>query len=232
MDNQKIRIAMLDDHQSILDGYRLRIQQDPDLEVVATGSTGEELDGLLTGMDIDVLLLDVQVPISKNNPNPYPVIHEIKRILDRYPNVSILAISMYAVPSLIKTIMEAGASGYILKDDNETIRELPSVIRSIASGGIHMSQKAFLKFQQRQQEQLKEALTPRQLEAISLCAAYPDATSAELAAKMNISNSTFRNTLSQAYMKLDVRTRPAAISQARSLGIISPGDFQEKSPYN
>lgn len=194
------------------------------MQVVATGSSGEDLLTMLERDDIDVLILDIQVPTSNSNPNPYPILPEIKRILNGRSRISVLTISMYALPSLIKSIMDAGASGYILKEDNDTIRELPSIIRSVASGGIHMSKKAFLKYQERQHEQLEEPLTPRQLEAISLCAAYPDATSAELSEMMDVTHSTFRNTLSQTYLKLNVRTRAAAVSQARSLGLISPGE--------
>lgn len=194
------------------------------MQIVAVGSTGDDLSVILQRDNIDVLLLDIQVPISDSNSNPYPILHEIKRILNEHPRIAILAISMYAQPSLIKSIMDAGASGYILKEDNDTIRELPSIIRSVARGGIHMSKKAFQRYRERQYEQLAEALSPRQIEALSLCAAYPDATSAKLADMIDVKHSTFRNTLSQAYLKLNVRTRAAAVSQARILGLISPGE--------
>jgi len=64
--------------------------------------------------------------------------------------------------------------------------------------------------------------TVRQLEVLSLCASYPDATSAELANRLGIANSTFRNLLSEAYLRLDVRNRTSAIAKARQLGLISP----------
>jgi DNA-binding NarL/FixJ family response regulator len=60
------------------------------------------------------------------------------------------------------------------------------------------------------------------LEALSLCAAYPHSKTAELARKMKIANSTVRNLLSHAYLKLDVQTRAAAVAKARQLGIITP----------
>jgi ATP/maltotriose-dependent transcriptional regulator MalT len=59
------------------------------------------------------------------------------------------------------------------------------------------------------------------LEALSLSAAYPDSSTAELARKMLVSNSTVRNLLSGAYIKLDVHNRSAAIAKARQLGLIS-----------
>jgi DNA-binding CsgD family transcriptional regulator len=65
-------------------------------------------------------------------------------------------------------------------------------------------------------------LSKRQLEALSLCLSYPDSSTADLANKMSISNSTVRNLLSGAYIKLDVHTRIAAVTKARQLGLISP----------
>ena len=67
-----------------------------------------------------------------------------------------------------------------------------------------------------------ERLSPRQLEALSLCAAYPDWTSADVAEKMSVSNSTVRNLLSSAYLRLGVHSRPAAIAIARQQGLITP----------
>jgi DNA-binding CsgD family transcriptional regulator len=95
-------------------------------------------------------------------------------------------------------------------------------VLTIANGGIYFSQKAHQLFLSYQISQTGDALSPRQLEALSLCAACPDSLTTELAKEMSISNSTFRNLLSGAYIKLSVRTRAAAIGKAQSLGIIIP----------
>jgi DNA-binding CsgD family transcriptional regulator len=65
------------------------------------------------------------------------------------------------------------------------------------------------------------ALSPRQLETLSLCQAYPNESTAQLAARLSIANSTLRNLLSGAYIKLDVHTRNAAITKASQLGLIT-----------
>ena len=62
----------------------------------------------------------------------------------------------------------------------------------------------------------------RQLEALSLCAAYPDATTAELAGMLGVAHSTLRNLLSGAYLRLNVRSRTAAVAKAKRLGLITP----------
>ncbi len=64
-------------------------------------------------------------------------------------------------------------------------------------------------------------LTPRQQQALSLAAAYPDHTSAELALRLGVAQSTARNLLSGAYLRLGVRSRAAAVAKARHLGLIT-----------
>ena len=220
--SEKIRVTILDDHQSIIDGYLFRLNSIPEIEVVGTIGFGEELEPTLEKVHADVVLLDVGVPTSPANLNPYPILHVIPRLLQLYPNLAVLVISMYVERGLIRAIMEAGASGYILKDDQATIRELGSVIISIAKGGIYFSSKAHQLFLNQQLQKTNELLTARQLQALSLCAAYPDSLTEELATKMGVSNSTVRNLLSGAYVRLAVHNRAAAIAKARELGIITP----------
>lgn len=222
---RKIRVAILDDHQSIIDGYLYRFNSAPDIEVVGTANYGEDLTPLLTAHPADVLLLDISVPTSADNRNPYPVLHLIPQMLQSYPGLAILVISMLAERTLIRGIMDAGANGFILKDDYAAIQDLSSIVVSVASGGIYLSQQAhqaIFRRPSRGGEGDEPTLTVRQTEALSLSAAYPNWSTVELAARMGVTNSTVRNLLSGAYLRLDVRNRAAAISKARQLGLITP----------
>jgi two-component system nitrate/nitrite response regulator NarL len=222
MPDPAIRVTILDDHQGIIDGYLYRLSSASGFEVAATISYGEELEPSLATYPSDVLLLDISVPTSAKNPNPYPILYEIPNLLQKYPNLNILVISMHADRGLIRAVMEAGASGYILKDDRASIQKLGNIVRSIANGGIYFSQKAHQLMLTQKTTPSSERLSARQMEALSLCAAYPDATTAQLAEKMSVSNSTVRNLLSGAYVRLGVHNRTAAIEQARQLGLITP----------
>ena len=218
---EKICVAILDDHQSVVDGYRFRLGNSSKITIVAAMRYGEELQPTLEKFPTDVLLLDISVPTSETNPNPYPILHDIPALLQRYPNLVILVISMHAERGLIRAVMEAGASGYILKDDHATLSDLENVVSSVFHSGIHLSRQAndaLLKGGGTGEDSL---LSKRQREVLSLCLAYPDSTTADLAKKMSISNSTARNTLSGAYIKLGVRSRNAAVTKARQLGLIS-----------
>ncbi|NOT03003.1 MAG: response regulator transcription factor [Anaerolineales bacterium] len=226
--NKKIQVTILDDHQNIIDGYVFRLNKNPQIEVAATINFGCELEATLAEHPTDVLLLDVSVPTSAKNPNPYPILHAIPRLLEIHTSLGILVISMYAERGLIRAVMDAGASGYILKDDQNTARDLGSVVMSVAGGGVYFSQQAhqlYIKHLSKESE-----LTVRQLEALSLCAAYPNNTTAEFAKMMSASNSTVRNLLSAAYLKLGVNTRAAAIARARQLGLITPHQPEAPNP--
>jgi two-component system nitrate/nitrite response regulator NarL len=220
--SQKIRVSILDDHQSIIDGYSFRLSTQPEIQVVATANYGDELEPMLARNPTDVLLLDVTVPTSPHRLDPYPILHVIPRLLQIYDDLSILVISMHAQRALISAVMEAGASGYIFKDDQPSIRQLGAIVLSVTKGGIYLSHKAHMLMMKRQSDGLGPLLTTRQTEALSVCAAYPEDTSANLAKRMGIANSTMRNLLSGSYIRLNVRNRATAITKARQLGLITP----------
>jgi DNA-binding NarL/FixJ family response regulator len=222
MPANKVRVAILDDHQSIIDGYIYRLDNTPGVEVVATATYGEELEPMLMTNPVDVLLLDLSVHTSEENSNPFPILYIIPKLLQKHPDLVVLVISMFIEPGLMRAIVEAGASGYMLKDDTEAFRELGNVVLLVAHGGIYFSRRVHNLYVQAGQAGNGMTLTPRQLELLSLCAAYPDLSTSDLAQKMSVSNSTVRNLLSSAYLRLNVHSRTAAIEKARDLGLITP----------
>lgn len=222
MPAEQVRVAILDDHQSIIDGYIYRLNHTAGVEVVATATFGEELEPMLEEHPVDVLLLDLSVRTSEENANPFPILYIIPKLLQKHPNLVVLVISMFVEPGLMRSIVEAGASGYMLKDDPSAFRDLGNIVLSVAHGGIFFSRKAHDVYLPAGQERNGMSLTPRQLELLSLCAAYPDLSTADLAQKLSVSNSTVRNLLSSAYLRLGVHSRTAAIEKARELGLITP----------
>jgi two-component system nitrate/nitrite response regulator NarL len=217
-DSKKIRIAILDDHQSIIDGYLFRLGQAADLEVVGTARFADQLEPILEAQRPQVLILDVFVPATQGNPNPFAILQAIPEWKARYPELNVLIISMHNLRTLIKAVMQSGASGYILKDDHATIRKLDSVLRTVAEGGIYFSKAVYDVL--RIDHGATVELTPRQMQVLSLCAAQPDATTAELAQSMGIEHSTFRNLLSGAYDRLGIHSRSAAIAKAIQIGLL------------
>ncbi|MFZ5880994.1 MAG: response regulator [Chloroflexota bacterium] len=228
MVSEKIKVTIVDDHQGIIDGYMFRLQGHPQVEVAAACMYGDEIEPGLKTHPTDVLILDLNLPTSRSDPTPYPTLRVIPELLQRYPQLVILVISMRKERSLVRNALEAGATGYILKDDSNAILELGNIIVSIARGGIYMSaevNQALL----RGGEANEVKLSPRQLEALSLSAAYPNSTTWDIALKMEVKHATVRNLLSGAYLKLEVNNRAAAIEKGRALGLL-PFDLPPLSP--
>ncbi|MEX2161350.1 MAG: response regulator transcription factor [Anaerolineales bacterium] len=217
--HSKIRVAILDDHQSAVDSYTLRLAANKNIQVVGSAMYGNELDELLKNKKIDVLLLDIHVPNSEEDRGPYPVIYLLPRLRKAYPAMSILIVSMHDQRNLVKALLEAGASGYILKEDREAIIHLAEAVALVSTGGVYLSSKLRGLLSGSAEGGL---LSRRQREALSLAAAYPNISTEEIGKRMNIAASTVRNLLSKAYKRLNVRNRSAATEQARKLGLISP----------
>lgn len=216
----KIKVAILEDHQSIIDGYMYRLNESKDIEVVGTAGYGEDLDQMLKDRHVDVLIMDINVPSRRDNLNPFPALHVIPSILQAYPELAILVISILTQQTLIQALVELGVSGYIFKQDGESIRRLSQIVAMIARHGIYFSEEAFNKLRVEKGAMVSQTLTARQLEALSLCASYPDLSTSAIAGKMDVANSTLRNLLSGAYLRLNVRTRTAAIARLQQLGLI------------
>ena len=213
----KIRVAIIDDHQSIIDGFIHRLEGVPEIELVASGLNGQDLQEILAAQPVDILLLDLSIPSSAVDRNPYPVFHELPTLMRKYPGLKIIVVSMFTQLSLVKAMFDLGISAYIFKDDQVSIQMLGNVVKAVAEGGVYMSQGAYPGEAVPEPEQI---LTPRQLEALSLCMAYPNLTTMALALRLNISTSTCRNLLSGAYRRLGVQNRAAAIAEAQRLGIL------------
>ena len=214
-----IRVALLEDDLTTLDNYRHRLSQAPPLVVVGAARAWSELEALLADAPVDVALLDLSVPTSPDNAAPYPVLTALPGLLQAHPALHALVIARHTDRSLIGAVLETGVSGYLLKDDVEMLDALAAVVMTVAGGGLVFSPNAFHSLPRRGPRS-GPRLTARQQEALALSAAYPDAPLAELAQRLGVMNSTARNLLSGAYLRLGVRNRASAVSRARQLGLI------------
>lgn len=223
MPTERVRVAILDDHQSIIDGYTFRLNNSPGIELAATALYGEELQDMLRTHPVDVLLIDLSVQTSATDPTPFPVLRAIPQLLQEHPDLRVLVVSMHTGPGLMRTVVEAGVSGYITKDDHEALKNLGRIVLAAAGGEIYFSPEAYRLYREFEKVRTGELLTPRQVEALSICNLYPDMSTADLAGMLAVSNSTARNLLSSAYLRLGVHSRPAAVAKARELGLLKPG---------
>ena len=215
-----IRILILEDHQPTIDGYYYRLSSVKGFEIVAAIPHGEQLKPILKEQVIDVLLLDVEAPISEDNRTPYPIFSYIVELREQYPNLKIIIISMHGERTLIESALKAGVNGYILKDDRMAIQNLANVIRTVMKGGSYLGEYVRDRLYKKQSSQIP--LTPRQLQILSMCAAYPHLSQEEIGQQLGLEYSTVRNYLSSIYDRLEARNLVEAIAKARALNIISP----------
>ncbi|MBI3158350.1 MAG: response regulator transcription factor [Chloroflexi bacterium] len=216
--NAAITVAILDDHQIAVDGSLFRLSHSPNIRVVKTAAFWSEMDAFLQEEDVDVLILDVGVPSSAEDPTYYPIRNVVTDLLAAKPEMAILVISMYAQRPLIQAVMQAGASGYLLKDDVDAILNLASIVETIAGKDVYYSPKTLEVLRKKQGDDVK--LTNSEQEVLFSLASHPNLTTSQLAKLRNIAPSTFRNHLSAAYVKLNVNNRVAAIERARQLGLL------------
>ncbi|RMG62362.1 MAG: DNA-binding response regulator [Bacteroidetes bacterium] len=120
-----IRIALVDDHQLILDGLQSLLMGVPDLEVVGEANSGSELLAQLEALRPNVILLDVDMPGMGGR----ALAAEIRK---RAPQIRMLALTMHHERSVIQGMRQAGVHGYLLK--NTAQEELLQAIRRVAQG--------------------------------------------------------------------------------------------------
>lgn len=125
-----IRIVLCDDHQIIREGLRFLLEKQSDMSVVGEALNGLGAIKLVAEKKPDIVILDIAMPDMNG-------IAAARRIFDDHPKVKILALSMHSDHHFVTEMLEAGASGYMLKDG--AFGELATAIRTIISGGLFIS---------------------------------------------------------------------------------------------
>jgi two-component system response regulator NreC len=126
-----IRIVVADDHTLIRESLSSFLQQQEDMEVVGQAADGDAVMELTAKLQPDVIVMDVSMP---------PVLSGLEAtrwICATWPNVKVVALSMYASRRYVTEMLKAGARGYLLKDDD--FDELLTAIRAVAQGKVYVS---------------------------------------------------------------------------------------------
>ena len=125
-----IRVAIADDHAMFVDGIESILQSETNIQLVDKCFDGNAVFQMLTGDRIDVLLLDINLPVMSG-------IEVTSKIQKEFPKVKVLALSMYNEKSFVTEILKNGALGYILKNTGRT--ELLKAIETVALGETYFS---------------------------------------------------------------------------------------------
>ena len=153
-----LRVLLADDHQVVRAGLRAMLDPNPDVEVVGEAGAGAEAVGLVRDLDPDVVLMDLRMPKMDG-------VAAIGRIREVAPAIPVLVLTTYGTDADIVRAIEAGATGYLLKDT--TRQELLGAIRSAAAGRSALAPSVASRLVARMAAPAGSALSAREIEACS-----------------------------------------------------------------
>lgn len=211
MNNNKIRVLLVDDHAVVRQGFKFFIDVIDDLELVGEASNGEEAVSIAAEVKPDVVLMDVVMPKMNG-------IEATRAILAHNANVKIIALTSFTDnENLVQEALSAGASGYFFKDVN--VNELANAVYTVYEGNVAMASDATrLLVKASNAPRTQEVhLTEREKEVLTLMVAGRN--NREIAEELIISRATVKFHVSSILSKLSVttRTEAAAIAVQRHL---------------
>lgn len=206
-----IRIVVADDHPIVRTGIIALFAPDDDIDVVAEAATPDEAVAAAERMSPDVVLMDLQFGASANSGGA-DATRRI-RALDAAPYV--LVLTNYDSDGDILGAVEAGASGYLLKDAPP--HELITAVRAAAAGESALAPVIATRLMDRMRAPLA-SMSARELQVLELVAA--GCSNSDIAAELFVSETTVKSHLAHIFTKLGVSSRTAAVSRARERGIL------------
>jgi DNA-binding NarL/FixJ family response regulator len=207
-----IRLIIVDDHPVVRDGLRGMFAGDPEFEVLGEAAGGAEAVTLVEALRPDVVLMDLRMP----GMDGVTAIGELAR---RGASARVLVLTTYDTDSDVLPAIQAGATGYLLKDAPR--EELFRAVRAAARGEAVLAPSVASRLMGRLRTPAHEPLSQRELEVLNLIAR--GSTNREAAAHLFISEATVKTHLLHVYAKLGVNDRAAAVATAFERGLLTPG---------
>ena len=196
----KRRILLADDHETVREGLRLLVNSQDDMEVVATAADGHEAVAAAIRVAPDVAVIDISMPGMNG-------IAATARLKEQLPSVKSLPLTRYADRSSVVQMLQAGASGYALKQSRPS--ELLRAIRTIANGERYIDSSLpvddVASESVRPRSQASGVLSPREVEVFKLIAW--GATNKEIAARLDVSVKTVEAHKANGMRKLGMNGR-------------------------
>lgn len=220
MEMKKIKVLLVDDHAILLEGMHLILQQQQDIEIIGKTNNGQDAVKFCEEKSPPLVIMDIKMKGING-------IEATKQILAVNENIKVIALSDYDDLVYVKSMLQAGASGYLPKENSS--EELVDAIYKVMNGGVYISreiEKAVVDDwkqnpQPSEQTQRKE-LSPRELQVLKLTAKgfYPKG----IASELNISEKTVGAHRRKLMEKLGIYSVADLTKYAIRNGIISPED--------
>ena len=209
-DKKKIKLFFVDDHQMLIDGMKALLKNEGEFEVCGEANSSERALELLQKSIPDILISDINMPGMSG-------IELARKVKEQFPSVKILALSMYGEKSMISEMLDAGVSGYILKNTGR--EELVNALMKISEGGLFFSDevsaemmKAMSERAQKKEEKEEVTLTLREKEILKLIA--KEYSNAQIADTLFISERTVETHRKNIFRKTNTKTVVGLIKYA------------------
>jgi DNA-binding NarL/FixJ family response regulator len=214
---QPIRVVLADDHAVVRKGIREFLEEEGDISVVAEAANGAQAVALVAEHRPDVAVLDIQMPGVTG-------IEATRRIKAEHPDVRVLILTAYDDDPYIFALLQAGASGYILKtaDSADLVHAVRAVYRGESALDPTVTQKVVRQLATGHPlgaQSTVETLTDREVEVLRLAA--KGLTNKAIGQGLGISDRTVQGHLANIYGKLNVSSRTEAVTEALKQGWIT-----------
>ena len=206
-----IKLLIADDHPVVRDGLSSMFARDPEFEVLGEAADGAEAVRLAQTLKPDVVLMDLRMPGMDG-------VTAITELARRGVAVRVLVLTTYDTDSHVLPAIEAGATGYLIKDAPRD--ELLRAVRAAAQGDAVLSPSVAARLMNRSRAPGAGPLSQQELEVLEMVAA--GTTNREAAARLFISEATVKTHLLNIYAKLGVSDRAAAVAEAFNRGLLTP----------
>lgn len=204
-----VGVLIVDDHPVVRTGIRGMLEGQPDFEVVGEAVNGEEAVDLTGRLNPDVVLMDLRMPGTGG-------VAATARIRKEHPETRVLVLTTSDSGADILRAVEAGATGYVLKDAPR--EELYGAIRAAAEGKPLLAPDVAAHLMERVRLPSEESLSGREIEVLELVARGKG--NKEIARTLWISEATVKSHLLHVYDKLGAADRASAVAAAMQRGIL------------
>jgi len=220
--DERIRIVVVDDHDVVRRGLLTVLGGEPDLEVVGAAEGGMQALDLIAQLDDraqrpDVVVMDLEM-------TPVDGIETTRQIRSRYDDIEVVALTSFGEEERVRAALEAGASGYLLKDAD--VDEVAAAVRAAHRGELQLdpavARLLMSSLRGISRDDVSSALTPRELEVLALVGT--GRANKEIAAELSISERTARTHVSNILRKLGLASRTQAALWAVREGLVEVDD--------
>lgn len=202
-----IKVLIADDHSIVMEGLQVVLSAEEELEVVGTVLNGEEVMLFVGRHEVDVVILDINMPVMDG-------ITCARKLKKEYPNIKIIILTMYAQKSFVDEIVKIGIDGCLLK--NNTGKELTTAIFRVMNGSQYYDR--LKNFNSAEEEVKQYKLSSRELDVIKLVA--EGLTSQEIADRLFISELTVQTHRRNMMRKLDLKNSMQVVQFAKDNELI------------